>query len=101
MKNAPDFDRICERLEELTSFNRLEARGTMRIALRESGLEVKSLQPDQLRVMLERVLPRHLQDRGIEDPEKVCQLLIEAIPRGTTTDQTDSPEAIFERLGSR
>ena len=101
MKKAPVFDLICEELEALTSFNRLEARGTLRIALKESGLEVKTLQPDQLKVVVERVLPQHLRDRGVEDPERVCQALVEAIPRGTTDDSKDSPEAIFERLGSR
>jgi len=39
----------------LTSFNRLEARGTLRFALKESGLEVKALRADQLKVVLERL----------------------------------------------
>lgn len=101
MKKSAEFDLICEKLEELTSFNRLEARGTLRIALKESGLDAKALQSDQLKVVVERVLPQHLRDRGVVDPEKVCQHLIEAIPRGLTDESMDSPEAIFERLGSR
>jgi hypothetical protein len=104
VKMASQFDVICEKLEEVTSFNRLEARGTLRIALKESGLEAKTVRPDQLEVVIERVLPQHLRDRGVEDPEKICQVLIAAIPRGSADDSTksaDSPEAIFERLGSR
>ena len=104
MKKAPEFDLICEKLEELTLLNRLEARGTLRIALKESGLEVKTVGSDQLEVVLERVLPQHLRDRGVEDPEKICQLLVDAIPSVCADDSTgsaDSPEAIFERLGSR
>lgn len=104
MKKSSEFDLICEKLEALTSFNRLEARGTLRIALKESGLDVKTLRADQLGVVLERVLPQHLRDRGVEEPERICQRLIDAIPRVSLEDSTgtaDSPEAIFERLGSR
>ncbi len=104
MKKSSEFDLVCEKLEEWTSFNRLEARGTLRIALKESGLDVKTTRADQLGVVIERVLPQHLRDRGVEDPEKICQLLIDAIPRGRAADSAepaDSPEAIFERLGSR
>ena len=101
MKDASEFDLIAEKLEELTSFNRLEARGTVRIALKEAGLEVKSLRADQMKVVIERVLPRHLVDRGIENSEGVCRLLISAIPRGSKPSEADSPEAVFERLGSR
>ena len=54
MKHAPEFDLISERLEELTSFNRLEARGTLRIALKESGLEVKSLRASGFALVLDR-----------------------------------------------
>ena len=101
MRGSSEFDLISEKLEALTSFNRLEARGTLRIALKESGLEVKSLQPNQLRVVLERVLPKHLLDRGIDDPEEVCRRLVDAIPSGHSATSADSPEAVFERLGSR
>jgi hypothetical protein len=104
VKKSSEFDLICEKLEELTSLSRLESRGTLRIALKESGLDVKSVRADQLGVVVERVLPQHLRDRGVEEPEKICQRLIEAIPRGSAGDSTgpaDSPEAIFERLGSR
>ena len=95
------FDRVSEKLEEVTSFNRLEARGTLRIALKESGLDPKTLLPDQVRVVIERVLPQHLRDRGILDVEKVCRILDAHVPRDEENESADSPEAIFSRLGSR
>mgnify|MGYP000202473185 FL=1 len=55
MKNSAVFELPVDKLEELTSFNRLEARGTLRLALKESGLEVKALRADQLKVVLERL----------------------------------------------
>ena len=101
VKETTDFDLLCEKLEELTSFNRLEARGTMRIALKESGLEAKTVRAEQLKVVVERVLAQHLRDRGIEDGERICSQLIRALPSRDGVDSSDSPEAIFERLGSR
>ncbi len=101
MASASVFDRVSEKLEEVTSFNRLEARGTLRIALKESGLDAKSLRPEQVRVVIERVLPQHLRDRGITDVEKVCRILDAHVPRDEDLASVDSPEAIFSRLGSR
>ncbi|HEB88733.1 MAG TPA: hypothetical protein ENI85_04110 [Deltaproteobacteria bacterium] len=101
MADASVFDRISGKLEEVTSFNRLEARGTLRIALKQSGLDAKALSPEQVRVVIERVLPQHLRDRGIEDVEQVCRILVAHVPRNEDFDSADSPEAIFSRLGSR
>ena len=101
MKSSSLFDLIAAKLEESTSFNRLEARGTLRIMLKESGLDIKTLQSDQMKVTVDRVLPQHLRDRGIDDPERVCRLLLSTIPRDSDRDRVESPEAIFERLGSR
>lgn len=101
MKAVSEFDRVAEMLEEHTSFNRLEARGTLRIALKDSGFDAKSVAPDQLAVVIEKLLPLHLRDRGIEDPERVCRLLVDSISNEPSVDAADSPEAIFARLGSR
>ncbi|HIF92182.1 MAG: hypothetical protein ABGX04_05290 [Myxococcales bacterium] len=60
----------------MTSFNLLEARETLRLALKEAGLEVKSLRADQLKVVIERILPKHLIGHGIDDSEGTCRLLI-------------------------
>lgn len=101
MKAVSEFDRVAEMLEERTSFNRLEARGTLRIALKDSGFDAKSVAPDQLAVVIEKLLPLHLRDRGIEDPERVCRFLVDSISNEPSVDAADSPEAIFARLGSR
>lgn len=101
MKQASDFDLAAQKLEQCSSFNRLEARGTLRIALRDSGFDAKSVAPGQLRVVIERLLPQHLRDRGIPEPERVCRLLVDSIPDAGSQDADDSPEAIFARLGSR
>jgi hypothetical protein len=100
VREAPLFDLVAEKLEECSALNRLEARGTLRIALKDSGFDAKSVAADQLRVVIERLLPQHLHDRGIPVPEEVCLLLVDAIPNQGLGDANDSPEAIFARLGT-
>ncbi len=95
------FDSIAEKLEELSSLNRLEARGTLRIALKDSGFDAKSVGPDQLKVVIERLLPQHLRERGIVDADQICSTLANCIGDQPTSAGADSPEAIFARLGAR
>ena len=54
-----------------------------------------------INLVIEKLLPLHLRDRGIEDPDRVCRLLVDSISNEPSVDAADSPEAIFARLGSR
>jgi hypothetical protein len=95
------FDWVCEQLEQRSELNRLEARGTVRLALREAGLESRSVTGSQLAVVLEKLLPKELSSRSIRDADALCRGLKEdALSRfddaGSTTEQ---PEDVFARLG--
>lgn len=99
MADAPAFDWVCSELEQRTSLDRLEARGTVRIALKEAGLDSRSLTPEQMKVVLEKVLPKELGTRGVDDPEGVCRGLasgIMQIDAGSSSGET--PEEVFRRL---
>lgn len=72
MADGPVFEFTAERLEALSNLDGLSARGTIRIALRDSGLDTKSVSRDQMEVVLDRVLPAMLESRGCEDPDDVC-----------------------------
>lgn len=95
-----NFDLAAEQLEVFSSLNRLEARGTLRIALKDSGFSAKSVAPDQLRVVIEKLLPEHLRDRGVSEPEEICQRLVNFLPNESLSANAETPEAIFARLGS-
>ena len=74
----------------------------MRIALKDAGLDAKTVGVDQMRVILERVFPDQLMARGVEDPKSVCAGIASGL--AGITDAADgegavSPEAIFSRLG--
>jgi hypothetical protein len=94
------FDFAADRLEAATSLSRLEARGTLRIALRSAGLPA-SAGAQELAVVLRRVLPGELESRGIQAPEGVCEEIARAVAqqRFERAGSEGSPEEIFRRLG--
>lgn len=99
MADAEAFDFVCTRLEGQTSLDRLAARGTIRLALKQAGLEARSITPDQMVVVLRKVLPGELETRGIENPEAICETLIEGVRRIASSDAPETPDAVFQRLG--
>ncbi len=100
MADSAAFDFACEQLEAQSSFDRLEARGTIRLALKEAGLEARNVSPDQMKVVVQRVLPKELEQRGIDGCESICSDLARGLD-GLAAPQpkVDSPDAVFARLG--
>jgi hypothetical protein len=93
------FSYACEELERATSLDRLEARGTVRLALKQAGLEASSVSPLQMGVVLGELMPAELASRGIDDAVGVCAAIrggIDALPEEAAAD---APEAVFARLG--
>jgi hypothetical protein len=99
MSDRTPFDVLSEAIEAHTTLNRLESRGTVRIALKEAGLDARSVTASQLVVVIERLLPRHFQERGIPDPEAVCRTIAAPLAGTASAEASESPEAIFSRLG--
>jgi hypothetical protein len=97
--DSPVFDSICQELEQRTSLSRLEARGTVRLALKAAGLQVADVTREQMAVVLEKVLPAELGARRIDDPKETCAALAERLA-GLHFEPglDDSPEAVFARL---
>lgn len=102
MADAAAFDWICTRLEQDTSLDRLEARGTVRLALRSAGLEARSVTPDQMKVVIEKVLADELTTRGITDAAGICSGLATGLAgeaAGLASNAAETPDAVFSRLG--
>ena len=93
------FDRLCESLEHATTLDRLAARGTVRIGLKHAGLDPKRVTPSQLRVVIDKVLPRELESRGVAWNDALAHRLATS-QDGVEERTEDSPEAVFDRLGS-
>jgi hypothetical protein len=98
MSTAAAFDHVCEGLERRTSLDRLQCRGTVRLALKEAGLDAGRVLPGEMAVVLRRVLPDALRARGVENPEAVCQALAGGLDALPAAPAGDTPEAIFGRL---
>lgn len=99
MADSVAFDFVCSELEKETSLDRLEARGTVRLALKQAGLEARSVTPDQIAVVLEKLLPGELSVRGIENGDSLCAGIRTQVERLEVTASADTPDAVFERLG--
>jgi len=96
------FEWVCDAIEGATTLDRLEARGTMRLALKAAGLDAREVSADQLGTVLTRVLPSELETRGIADAPTTCERI--ALDLSSQNLQTagsggDSPENVFARLG--
>jgi hypothetical protein len=96
------FDLAAERLEHHTALDRLQARGTLRLALKLAGLEPKGLTAEQLRVLFERVLPDELETRGVGEAASVCRAVMDDVassPAAGEEPGAASVDDIFQRLG--
>jgi hypothetical protein len=95
------FDFTAEALLERTGLENLEGRGTLRLALKASGLTAREVTREQMVVIINQVMPRELRVRGVDNPEAVCEDLARAVKGfegdGDGSDGT-SPEDVFRRL---
>ena len=95
------FDLAADSLEQHSPFDRLAARGTLRIALKAAGLEPKNLTGSQLQVVFEKVMPEELDSRGVSDMQDVCTAVLAdlgAAPGVAEESRDSSPDEIFRRL---
>ena len=95
------FEFVADALERRTDLDKLEARGTVRLALKEAGLDARTVTVEQMQVMLEKVMANEIRSRGVNDPDAVCAGIVTALKdsdhESATTD-SESPESIFRRL---
>ncbi len=95
------FEFVSEELEKRSDLENLEARGTIRLALKSSGLTAREVTRKQMVVVIDQVMPRELRVRGVENPEAVCGELSQAVKgfeaEGGESAST-SPEDVFRRL---
>jgi len=95
------FDFAAQKLEQHTGFSQLEARGTLRIAVKSAGLDPKSLTVDELRVVFEKLMSRELEQRGVQDTLGACAAVLrdlESAPVAADDSPSSSPDDVFRRL---
>ena len=98
------FEFIAAQIEERTELDKLEARGTLRIALKEAGLEVRGVTGEQVAVMLATTMPKELVARGVEGADELCRGLVSALKGflvAAPNREQEPPEEVFRRPGGR
>ena len=99
MADSEVFDFVCDELEQRTSLDRLEARGTVRLALKQAGLDARSVDARQMSVVVTKVIPGELESRGVESAAQHCSAIGSRLNSLEVSPRTETPEAVFERLG--
>ncbi len=99
MATSPAFDFICAELEARTPLTQLEARGTVRIALKSAGLEASTVDA-QMCVVLAKVLPAELDQRAVPRAAELCEELARDLSeQGLEEVRSPTPDSVFKRLG--
>jgi hypothetical protein len=99
MADAEAFDFVCSQLETRTSLDRLAARGTVRIALKQAGFDARSVAPEQMAVVVEKVLPAELSARSVADAGPICAGIASKARRLASSAGAETPDSVFRRLG--
>ncbi len=101
MAESPVFDLVSDELERRSSLDRLEARGTVRLALKAAGLKSDSVTPEQMAAVLEKVIPGELAARGLPAGDALCATIAAGLGSVSSGPVAETPDAIFARLARR
>ena len=104
--DSPVFEWTSAALERATTFNTIQARGTVRLALKKAGLDATTVNLIGMAAVLGKLMPKELASRKIENGEAICVQLvtdlknanIAAAPTHGSDEQT--PEEVFRRMFS-
>jgi len=102
---SPDsavFEWVSAALERATTFNSLQARGTVRLALKKAGLDATTVNVIGMTAVISRLLPKELASRKIENGDAICaQLALElkqADLGAASAATAQTPEDVFRRI---
>src|SRR5262245_59932063 len=102
MSDSPIFELMCEHVESEAKLSRLEARGTVRLMLKEVGLDAQEVSKGAAMLAVDRFLEQALRVRRVADPEQVKLRVLQAV-RASTLEGPEGadPASIFSRITLR
>jgi hypothetical protein len=96
------FDWVADELARHATMSPLEARGTLRLLLKEAGIDSKLVNKGQMAVVVARLLPAALTRLRVPEPQAVCERIGKALQAADLAQPLlSSPEDVFGRLGRR
>jgi hypothetical protein len=100
MAASAAFEAVQSELERSANMDRWNARGAIQLALMDAGLEASNVTSAQMKVVVDRLLPKQLQSQKIADVPSVCERIRGALALLGDDSRADSPDKVFQRLGS-
>lgn len=98
MMGSPAFTWTCAEIERVTTLSDLVARGTVRLALKQAGLEAQAVSGREMEIVLREILPRELAARAVANAPKLCSEISVRI-KGRNFEGDDAVVDVFKRLG--
>jgi hypothetical protein len=93
------FTLVADRVSELSQLDRLESRGTLRIALKRAGVDANHLGLDEVAATFSTIMPEELEARGCTDAAAICNAIIQSLEGVAPESATRSRDEIMRRLG--
>jgi hypothetical protein len=97
MADSAAFESACELLKQHTTFSEIEARGTVRLALKAVGQDAKTVGKTEMMIAVRSALEPELTARSVTDAATVCRKILDGLTALDSGEQ--SPYEIFSRLG--
>ena len=97
MADSAAFDLACALLRQHTTFSEIEARGTVRLALKALGQNAKTVGKAEMMRAVGGALQGELAARRVMDAPGVCRKLLDGL--AALDPEAQSPYEIFSRLG--
>ena len=102
MSTSPVFEWVCSELVERSSTDMPQIRDLLRLALKNAGLEPRTLGQEQAAVVLERLLWPELNLRRVPNAATICHTIAEKLRAASFADTgPESAESAFARLGRK
>jgi hypothetical protein len=98
------FEWVSAALERATTFNALQARGTVRLALKKAGLDASTVNVVGMTAVISRLMPKELASRKIENGDAICAQLVLELKQAnlgaaaTAPADQQTPEDVFRRM---
>jgi len=101
MADSPAFIVVADQIEKFSELNRLQARGMIRLVLKEAGLKADSATAFQMMVVANKLLEAALKRNGMvgETAATIRENVVNALSTmGNADNGQNEPEAMFSRL---
>lgn len=93
------FQAVAATIEQMTPLTGPQARGAVRLALKEAGLEAALVGRNEMLVVIEKIMPKMLRAQGVDDVRSNAALSTAAETlRGLQDGGRAGPASVFDRL---